>query len=224
MAASPVRVIVTGATGMVGEGVVHECLMSNEVEAVLVVSRKTSGIKHPKLKELLLPDFFDLSPIQSQMAGYNACFFCLGVSSVGISKETYERLTYQLTMGFATVLAGQNPGMVFCYVSGKGTDSSEKSRMHWARVKGKTENDLQKLPFRSVYCFRPGIMSPTPGLKNTLSPYKWLGWLLPLMRTVSPNSVNSLAEVGHAMIHVVTRGYHQKIIEVADIRKLAKLR
>ena len=224
MAASPVRVIVTGATGMVGEGVLHECLISNEVEAVLLVSRKTTGIRHPKLKELLLPDFFDLSSVQSQMAGYNACFFCLGVSSVGISKETYERLTYQLTMGFATVLAGQNPGMVFCYVSGKGTDSSEKSRMHWARVKGKTENDLQKLPFRSVYCFRPGIMSPTPGLKNTLSAYKWLGWLLPLMRTVSPNSVNSLAEVGHAMIHVVTRGYHQKIIEVADIRKLAKLR
>lgn len=224
MAASPVRVIVTGATGMVGEGVVHECLISNEVEAVLVVSRKTTGIKHPKLKELLLPDFFDLSSIQSQMAGYNACFFCLGVSSVGISKETYERLTYQLTMGFATVLAAQNPGMVFCYVSGKGTDSTEKGRMHWARVKGKTENDLQKLPFRSVYCFRPGIMSPTPGLKNTLSAYKWLGWLLPLMRTVSPNSINSLAEVGQAMIHVVTRGYIQKIIEVADIRKLAKLR
>ena len=224
MAASPVRVIVTGATGMVGEGVLHECLISNEVEAVLLVSRKTTGIRHPKLKELLLPDFFDLSSIQSQMAGYNACFFCLGVSSVGISKETYERLTYQLTMGFATVLAVQNPGMIFCYVSGKGTDSSEKSRMHWARVKGKTENDLQKLPFRSVYCFRPGIMSPTPGLKNTLSAYKWLGWLLPLMRTVSPNSINSLAEVGHAMIHVVTRGYIQKIIEVADIRKLAKLR
>ncbi|MFI5125126.1 MAG: NAD-dependent epimerase/dehydratase family protein [Chitinophagales bacterium] len=224
MAASPVRVIVTGATGMVGEGVVHECLISNEVEAVLVVSRKTTGIKHPKLKELLLPDFFDLSSIQSQMAGYNACLFCLGVSSVGISKETYERLTYQLTMGFATVLAAQNPGMVFCYVSGKGTDSTEKGRMHWARVKGKTENDLQKLPFRSVYCFRPGIMSPTPGLKNTLSAYKWLGWLLPLMRTVSPNSVNSLAEVGNAMIHVVTRGYIQKIIEVTDIRKLAKQR
>ena len=224
MAASPVRVIVTGATGMVGEGVVHECLISNEVEAVLVVSRKTTGIKHPKLKELLLPDFFDLSSIQSQMAGYNACFFCLGVSSVGISKETYERLTYQLTMGFATVLAAQNPGMVFCYVSGKGTDSSEKGRMHWARVKGKTENDLQKLPFRSVYSFRPGIMSPTPGLKNTLSAYKWLGWLLLLMRTVSPNSVNSLAEVGQAMIHVVTRGYIQKTIEVADIRKLAKQR
>ncbi len=224
MAASPVRVIVTGATGMVGEGVLHECLISNEVEAVLLVSRKTTGIRHPKLKELLLPDFFDLSSIQSQMAGYNACFFCLGVSSVGISKETYERLTYQLTMGFATVLAVQNPGMIFCYVSGKGTDSTEKGRMHWARVKGKTENDLQKLPFRSVYCFRPGIMSPTPGLKNTLSAYKWLGWLLPLMRTVSPNSINSLAEVGHAMIHVVTRGYIQKIIEVADIRKLAKLR
>jgi uncharacterized protein YbjT (DUF2867 family) len=225
MAASPIRVIITGATGMVGEGVLHECLLSDEVEAVLVVTRKPTGTPpHHKLKEILLPDFFDLSSVQSQLVGYNACFFCLGVSSVGISKETYERLTYGLTIGFATLLAAQNPGMVFCYVSGKGTDSTEKGRMHWARIKGKTENDLQKLPFRQVFSFRPGIMQPTPGLKNTLSAYKWLGWLLPLMRTLSPNAVNSLAEVGQAMIHTVTRGYDKKLIEVPDIRMLAKQR
>jgi hypothetical protein len=136
----------------------------------------------------------------------------------------YEKLTYNLTMGFATLLAAQNPGMVFCYVSGKGTDSTQKDRMHWARVKGKTENDLQKLPFREVFSFRPGIMMPTPGLKNTLSLYKWLGWLLPLMRALSPDSINSLAEVGQAMIHSVTRGYDKKLIEVPDIRMLAKQR
>jgi uncharacterized protein YbjT (DUF2867 family) len=225
MAASPIRVIITGATGMVGEGVLHECLLSDEVEAVLVVTRKPTGTPaHPKLKEILLPDFFDLSSVQSKLAGYNACFFCLGVSSVGIAKEMYEKLTYNLTMGFATLLAAQNPGMVFCYVSGKGTDSTQKARMHWARVKGKTENDLQKLPFREVFSFRPGIMMPTPGLKNTLSLYKWLGWLLPLMRALSPDSINSLAEVGQAMIHTVTRGYDKKLIEVPDIRMLAKQR
>jgi uncharacterized protein YbjT (DUF2867 family) len=225
MAASPIRVIITGATGMVGEGVLHECLLSDEVEAILVVTRKPTGTPaHPKLKEILLPDFFDLSSVQSQLAGYNACFFCLGVSSVGISKATYERLTHDLTMGFASLLAAQNPGMVFCYVSGKGTDSTEKGRMHWARVKGKTENDLQKLSFRQVFSFRPGIMQPTPGLKNTLSAYTWLGWLLPLIRTLSPDSVNSLAEVGQAMIHAVTRGYDKKLIEVPDIRMLAKQR
>ena len=138
MSANPIRVIVTGATGMVGEGVLHECLLSGEVEAVLVVTRKATGMAHPKLRELILPDFFDLSSVQSQLTGYNACFFCLGVSSLGISKETYEKLTYDLTLGFAGVLAAHNSGMVFCYVSGAGTDSTEKGRLHWARIKGKT--------------------------------------------------------------------------------------
>jgi uncharacterized protein YbjT (DUF2867 family) len=221
MAASPIRVIITGATGMVGEGVLHECLHSPEVDSVLVVTRKTTGTSHPKLKELLLPDFFDLSSIKTQLTGYDACFFCLGVSSLGISKEMYEKLTYRLTLGFAELLAAQNPGMVFCYVSGAGTDSTGKSRLHWARVKGKTENDLQQLPFRAVYCFRPGMMTPTKGLKNTLPAYKWLGWLTPIFRLVFPNSINTLAETGQAMIHAATRGYNKKLIEVPDIRQLA---
>ena len=222
MSANLIRAIITGATGMVGEGVLHECLLSDEVEAVLVVTRKTTGLAHPKLKELMLPDFFDLSSVQSQLTGYNACFFCLGVSSLGISKEMYEKLTYDLTLGFAGVLAAQNPGMVFCYVSGAGTDSTEKGRLHWARIKGKTENDLQKLPFRAAYGFRPGMMEPTKGLKNTLRAYKWMAWLIPLFRKVFPNSINKLSEVGKAMIHGANRGYAKKIIEVPDIRILSE--
>ncbi|HEY4155612.1 MAG TPA: epimerase [Puia sp.] len=222
MSAIPIRVILTGATGMVGEGVLHECLLSPAVEAVLLVSRKTIGIRHPKLREILHSDFFDLVSIQSELSGYNACFFCLGVSSVGISKESYEKLTYDLTLGFAGVLARQNPGMVFCYVSGAGTDSTEKGRVNWARVKGKTENDLQKLPFREVYNFRPGIIKPTKGLKNTLPFYKWMGWLLPLIAVVFPNYLTSLADIGQAMIRVVTRGYSKKTIEVPDIRILSR--
>ena len=221
MATAPVRVILTGATGMVGEGVLHECLLSPEVEAVLSVSRKPCGIQHPKLREILHSDFLNLSSVEPQLKGYNACFFCLGVSSVGIKKELYEKLTYDLTLGFAGVLSKQNSGMVFCYISGAGTDSSEKGRLHWARVKGKTENDLQKLPFSQVYLFRPGIMKPTKGLKNTLSFYKWAGWLLPVIQFLFPKYMNSLADVGKAMIHAVTRGYSKPVLEVKDISLLS---
>lgn len=218
----PIRVILTGATGMVGEGVLHECLLSPEVEAVFVVSRKPCGVLHPKLREILHTDFFDLSAIESQLSGYNACFFCLGVSSIGVKKEMFEKLTYTLTLGFASVLSRHNPGMVFCYISGAGTDSTEKGRIHWARVKGKTENDLQKLPFKQVYLFRPGIIKPTKGLKNTLSYYRWVGWLLPIIRALLPKYINSLPELGQAMIHTATRGYSKRVIEVQDIRILSK--
>jgi uncharacterized protein YbjT (DUF2867 family) len=215
------RVIITGVTGMVGEGVLHECLLSSDVEKVLVVSRKPYGITHPKLSEIILPDFFDLSSIESALSGYNACFFCLGVSSVGMKKDVYEKLTYDLTMGFAKVLVKQNDDMSFCYVSGAGTDSTEKGRLHWARVKGKTENDLQKLGFKHVYLFRPGALKPTEGLKNTSPWYKWIGWLVPVVEFVSPSSVSSLAQLGQAMIHVVSGEYPKNIIEVSDIKNLS---
>ena len=207
---------------MVGEGVLHECLLSPEVEAVLSISRKPSGIQHPKLREILHTDFFNLSSIESQLKGYNACFFCLGVSSVGMKNEMYEKLTYDLTMGFAVVLSKQNADMVFCYISGAGTDSTEKGKLHWARIKGKTENDLQKLPFRQAYLFRPGIIKPTKGLKNTLSFYKWAGWLLPVIQALFPKHINSLADLGKAMIRTVTRGYSKKVIEVKDIGILSR--
>jgi uncharacterized protein YbjT (DUF2867 family) len=219
--ANPVSVIITGATGMVGEGVLHECLISDAVEKVMVISRRPCGVQHSKLKEIIHQDFFDLGPIQSQLSGYDTCFFCLGVSSVGMKKADYVRMTYDLTLGFAKTLAANNSDMIFCYISGAGTDSTEKGRSHWARVKGKTENDLQKIGFRQTYLFRPGILEPTKGLKNTLGFYKWAGWLIPLIDVIAPSSVSSLAQLGQAMIHVAIRGYEKNIIEVKDIKKLS---
>jgi uncharacterized protein YbjT (DUF2867 family) len=217
-----IRAIITGATGMVGEGVLHECLQHPDVEEVLVISRRTSGVTNPKLKEILHDNFFDLSSIEDRLRNYNACFFCLGVSSIGMKEEEYRRLTYDLTMNFAKTLAKQNPEMTFCYVSGDGTDSSEKGKMMWARVKGKTENDLMKLPFKKVYLFRPGYMQPTPGLKNTLTYYKFASWLYPVFRTLFPKHVSTLKELGLAMINAASKGYNKSILEVKDIVKLAK--
>jgi uncharacterized protein YbjT (DUF2867 family) len=216
------RLIVTGSTGMVGEGVLHECLLHNDVEQVLVINRRPCGVVHPKLKEIIHSDFFNLSAIENQLSGYDGCFFCLGVSSVGMKKDDYYQMTYTLTMHVATTLSKHNPGMVFCYVSGASTDSSEKGKSHWARVKGKTENDLMKLPFKKAYAFRPGIMTPTKGLKNTLGFYKWLAWLIPIIRLISPKSILSLKQVGIAMINAVTKGYNKQVLEVSDIRKLSE--
>jgi hypothetical protein len=215
-----IRAIVTGATGMVGEGVVHECLQNPLVEAVLIVNRKASGISHPKLKEVIHKDFFDITPIMDQLKGYNACYFCLGVSSVGMKEPEYFKLTYTLTIHFAQILAPLNPDMTFCYVSGGGTDSTEKGRMMWARVKGKTENELMKLPFKKVYAFRPGFMHPTPGLKNTNKYYKYISWLYPLFRTLGMAS--TLAELGQAMIKTVNDGPEKQVLEVKDIIALSK--
>ena len=221
-AAEKVRAIITGASGMVGEGVLHECLKSAEVEKVLVVGRRSCGVSHPKLTEIIQEDFFDLSAIANQLGGYNACFFCLGVSSTGVSNEEYKRLTYDLTMNFAETVLKENPGMTFCYVSGSGTDSTEKGWLNWARVKGKTENDLMKLPFKRVYAFRPGFLKPTEGLKNANVYYKYINWLYPVLKAVAANYASTLEEFGLAMIKSVTRGYEKQIIEVADIIELSK--
>ena len=207
---------------MVGEGVLHECLRHEDVEQILVINRKPCGVQHSKLREIIHVDFFDLSAIESNLTGYNACFFCLGVSAVGMSEQEYHRLTYLLTLNLAQLLARQNNDMTFCYISGAGTDSSEKGRMMWARVKGKTENDLMKLPFKKVYAFRPGYMHPTKGLKNTLRYYKFLGWLYPLFRLLLPKYVSTLKELGLAMIQVTLKGYSKNILEVKDIVALAK--
>lgn len=217
-----IRAILTGATGMVGEGVLHECLNDPDVEQVLIVNRKPSGMSHPKLKEIVVHDFYDLSPVADKLAGYNACFFCLGTTSIGKNEEEYTKITYTLTMHFANTVVKQNPDMVFCYISGASTDSTEQGRMMWARVKGKTENDLMKLPFKAVYNFRPGYMHPTPGLKNTLKGYKYITWMYPLLRAIFPSRVTTLAELGHAMINVVKRGYDKNILEVKDILVMSK--
>ena len=206
---------------MVGEGVLHECLLHPDVEEVLVVGRRSAGVIHPKLKEILHSDFYDLSAIKDQLKGYNACFFCLGVSSVGMKEKDYHRVTYDLTLHMATILADQNPGMTFCYVSGAGTDSTEHGKLMWARVKGQTENDLMRLPFKAAYMFRPGFMKPTKGLKNTLKGYMFFAWLYPVVRPLFPNFVSTLQEVGLAMINAATRGYEKPVLEVKDIVKLA---
>lgn len=217
-----IRAIITGSTGMVGEGVLHECLLSEDIEAVLVINRKPCGIVHPKLKEVVHQDFFDFSTIEKQLEGYNACYFCLGISSIGVKKEDYYRFTYTLTMHVATTLSRLNQDMVFCYISGGGTDSTEKGTSHWARVKGKTENDLMKLPFSEVFAFRPGFIKPIKGLKHTHSFYKYVNWMFPIGRGLYPNGFCTLEELGRAMIHAVTRGYDKSIIEGRDIIKLAK--
>ncbi|WP_375443798.1 NAD-dependent epimerase/dehydratase family protein [uncultured Fibrella sp.] len=216
-----IRAIVTGVTGMVGEGVLHECLQDQRVEQVLSVSRKSCGMAHPKLKELIVPDFFDLSAVADQLTGYNACFFCLGVSSVGMKEPDFYKLTHTLTLHMATLLSQRNPDMTFCYVSGTGTDSTEQGSLMWARVKGKTENDLMALPFKQVFNFRPGYIHPTPGLKNTKSYYKYISWLYPVVRLVAPSSVITLRQLGKAMINAVGKGKQRRVLEINDILKLA---
>lgn len=216
------KVIITGATGMVGEGVLHECLQHDAVNEILVIGRKPCGVSHPKLKEIIHPDFYDLSPIEEQLNNYDACFFCAGVSSVGMKEEKFHKLTYELTMHVAGILSRHNPAMVFGYISGAGTDSTEKGRSMWARVKGKTENDLAKLPFKHVYNFRPGVLQPTRGLKNTLSFYKWMGWLIPVIKLFAPTYITTLRQLGLAMIHVATKGYEKQVLEVKDIVALSK--
>lgn len=216
-----IKAIITGVTGMVGEGVLHEALQNEAVEQVLVLGRKPCGVAHPKLREIVHADFYDLSPIEQQLKGYNACFFCLGTSSIGMQEADFYRVTYTLTLHVATLLSKHNPDMTFCYVSGAATDSTEQGRVMWARVKGKTENDLMKLPFRQVYNFRPGYMQPTKGLKNTLPYYKYFSWLYPVLRFAFPKHVSTLQELALAMIHATTLGYKKNILEVPDIVALA---
>jgi uncharacterized protein YbjT (DUF2867 family) len=217
-----IRAIITGVTGMVGEGVLHEALLHPDVEKVLVINRRTCGMTNPKLTEILHTDFLYLSPIENQMKGYNACFFCLGVSSVGINEEKYFSLTYTLTMNTAEILSNQNPEMTFCYISGAGTDSTENGRLNWARVKGKTENDLMKLPFKKVFAFRPGLLQPTKGLKNVHRFYGVFVLLYPVFRFLMPKYVTTLKELGQAMINSVLLGYDKSVIEVKDIILLSK--
>jgi len=216
-----INAIITGATGMVGEGVLLECLSNPDVAQVLVVNRKPGGISHPRLQEVIHKDFFDLSPIESQLAGYNACFFCLGISSVGVGKEEYKHITYDLTLNFARLLAKINPDMTFCYVTGSGTDSTEKKGMAWARVKGATENALMQL-FTKAYMFRPAFMKASPGQKNLKSFYKYIAWLYPIGRAIYPGGFCTLREVGQAMVNAAGKGYPKKILEVKDIVELAK--
>jgi hypothetical protein len=213
-----IKVIITGATGMVGEGVLFECLQNPTVSEVLIINRRHYELQHPKLKELIVPDFFQLSQFADNLNRYDACFFCAGISSVGMKEDKYTRITYDTTLTFAKALLAVNSKMVFTYISGAKTDSSEKGRMMWARVKGRTENDLAKLPLKAEYNFRPGVMLPFPGQKNWKPLVKFI---IKIIKVVSPKSVLTMHEVGQAMINAVTVGYPKNILEVKDIKKLA---
>jgi hypothetical protein len=214
-----IKAIITGSTGMVGEGVLHICLNSPVVESVLVINRKSCGVDHPKLKEIVHKDFMHLSPILDQLSCYNACYFCAGVSSVRKSEKEYKYITYDLTLSFANSLVQLNPDMVFTYVSGVGTDSTEKGKSKWARVKGKTENDLMNLPFKDVYAYRPGYIQPIKGLKNAYKIYKVFVPLYPILEKIFPKYVGTLEEIGNSMINVTLNRYDKKVLEVVDIRK-----
>lgn len=215
------KVIVTGATGMVGEGVVLECLQNENVSDVLMLNRKHYDLQHPKLKEIIVKDFMQLENIHDALKGYDACFFCAGISSVGLKEDAYRHITYDITMNVAKTLSSINPSMTFIYVSGSGTDSSERGKLMWARVKGKTENDLLKLPFKAVYNFRPGMMKSTPGQKNIKWGFKAMDALYPLMNFLFPAFVSTLQEVAIAMIEIVKNSYQKSIIEVTDIKKIS---
>ncbi len=213
------KLILTGATGMVGEGVLLELLHNDQVSKVLSINRKPYAISHPKYAELLVSDFLQIDSFRDRLAGYDACFYCAGVSSVGMNEADYTHITLTTTLHFAKVLAEINPTMVFDFVTGAQTDSSEQGRLMWARVKGKTENELMKLPFRGQYNFRPGFMKPFPGQKNIKGIYKPLIAILPYL---IPKKTLTLGEVGRAMIRTVTEGYPKQVLEIADIKKLGR--
>jgi uncharacterized protein YbjT (DUF2867 family) len=221
--AAKLKVILTGATGMVGEGVLFACLEHPAIERVLIVNRKAyGGAKHSKLRECIVPDFLDVDGVAGGLTGYDACFYCAGISSVGMSEAEYRRVTYDVPVHFAQVLLKLNPQMTFCYVSGAHTDSSEQGRVMWARVKGRAENALMKLGFPNVYNFRPGFMKATAGQRNLKWYYSLIGGLYPLLRVMLPNQVSTLRDVGLAMIHCVLRGYSKPILEVKDINAQAR--
>jgi uncharacterized protein YbjT (DUF2867 family) len=217
-----IKAILFGATGMVGEGVLHVALGHPDVESVLVISRKSCEVKHPKLKELIHNDFYDYSAIEKELTGYNACFFCLGVSSIGMTEKAYTRVTYDLTMEAAKTLSRFNPDMTFCYVSGAGTDSTEKGNSMWARVKGRVENRLRELPFKSVYLFRPGFINPIKGLKHAHLISEVAGMMYPFLKFVSQKYACTMEDVGLAMIQAVKGGASRQIIENKDIARLAE--
>ena len=220
-----VTAIITGSSGMVGRGVLLECLDRTEVGEVLVVNRSQTDVRHPKLKELLIDDFFNLADIEQDLGGYNACFFCLGTSAAGKSADTYYHITHDLTLNFAYILLKRNSDLTFCYVSGTGTDSQEKSRMMWARVKGKTENSLLSLPFRNAFMFRPGYIQPLRGIKSKTPAYQMIYTLFkpiyPLLKHFSKYFTDTTS-LGKAMINVVINGYEKKHLENTDINILSK--
>lgn len=213
------RIILTGATGMAGEGVLLECLANAKVDEVLVIGRKPCGITHAKLNELIVPDFLQLASFAPALQHYDACFYCAGISSVGMDEARYTLITHTTTLAVAKTLLAQNPELTFNYITGRGTDSTGTSKVMWARVKGTTERDLMQLGFKGQYNFRPALMLPAKGQKNMKPVYKVLARLL---RYVMPNATITLKQLALAMMHTSTAGYAKPVLEVADIVACAK--
>ena len=220
-----IKAIITGATGMVGKGVLLECLKSDQVASVLIINRRPINMQHPKLKEIIHKDFFNLDPIKDQLKGYNACYFCLGISSFRMSEEDYTRITYDLTMNFAKAVLESNKNLTFCYVSGEGTDSTEQGRSMWGRVKGKTENDILAMGFKDAYAFRPAYIQPIGDIKSSTPVYNLFipvfKRLYPLLKAIFPKYTTTTEAIGLAMINVATGGYDKKHIASLDINALA---
>jgi uncharacterized protein YbjT (DUF2867 family) len=219
------KVIIFGATGMVGQGVLRECLQHEAIESVLAVTRAPLGQQHPKLRELVHADFGNYSTVGSQLSGYDACFFCLGITSVGMTEEAYRRITYEYAVAAGQALVERNPGMTFIFVSGTGTDSTEKGRTMWARVKGQAENALLKMPFHAVYCFRPAFIRPGPGIVPKTRFLRWtyavLAPLYPLLKMALPDHVTTTENVGRAMIAMARKGAGRGVLENRDINAAA---
>jgi uncharacterized protein YbjT (DUF2867 family) len=222
------KVLLFGATGMVGQGVLRECLLSPDVQQVQTIGRNATGRVHQKLREIVRQDLYDYAGMAADLTGFDACFFCLGVSSAGMKEENYDRVTYGITLAAAKTLAQFNPDMTFIYVSGMGTDSSEQGRIMWARVKGKTENALLRLPFKAVYLFRPAGIQPLHGITSKTKLYRMMyalsAPLFPLLNAMLPKYLTTTEKIGRAMINITMRGYPKHILETQDINSAALYR
>lgn len=218
-----INVIITGSTGMVGKGVLLECIENTAINKILLLNRSSVGIEHEKITELLIEDFQNLSPLREALSGYDACYFCMGVSSFRMKEREYNEITYKITLHLAKLLSNISPTMSFCYVSGLGTDSTENSRTMWARIKGKTENALKKLPLKSVFLFRPGYIQPQKGIKSKTSLYNTLYIftkpLYPLFKLIIPNKVTSTSDIAKAMIYTSLKGFDRDILYNKDINE-----
>jgi len=221
------KVVLFGATGMVGQGVLRECLLDQGVEQVLTVGRRATGHTHPKLHELVVPDLSDFTPVAEKLTGYDACFFCLGITSAGTPEAEYRRVTFDIPVAAGRVLAERNPNLTFVLVTGRGTDSSGKSTTMWARVKGEAENAIFALPLRGKYAFRPGIIQPLHGAASRTALYRFFysafGWLFPIMKALSADGFTTTERVGRAMLRVARNGYEKQILESRDINAAAAL-
>jgi len=219
------KVAIFGATGMIGAGALLECLDDSRVQSVLVVGRRSSGVHHPKVREILHTDFFNYEPLQHHFAECDACFFCLGVSAATMSEAAYHHLTYDLTLTAAQSMVAAGSDLTFCYVSGAGTDSTERSRIMWARVKGKTENALLRMPFKAAYMLRPAFIQPLRGVQSGTrlyrSLYTVLGPLYPVLHRLLPRHTTTTVNVGRALIHLAAEGYSRQMVSTADINRIA---